>query len=307
MNRSRTDPASMLLHAALEQAVDSLAVRGKVDMRVHGARKALKRARAALRLLRPSLGSRVFKREDRALRDAGRKLSSVREAKSLIDAIELFKRSRELVRASGPALSTLSSELERHLEQARRTFADAATRRACTAMVKSARERLRHAAPASADAAALSVGLRHIYRSGRKALVRASKRRTVDALHGWRKHVKYLQASAAALHGRRNPSLRSVGEQCGDIAAWLGDDHDLANLRDVIIRAGMSRSDTAAVLAGIDAQRQQLQSDALACGARLFQEKPRAFIASATGKAQRAERSRQGRTKPRRISAGAKS
>jgi len=37
------------------------------DDAVHGARKRLKRARAALRLMRVALGNRVYRRENRAL------------------------------------------------------------------------------------------------------------------------------------------------------------------------------------------------------------------------------------------------
>ena len=47
---------------------------------IHGARKDLKKARAALRLIREELGEKTFKRENRALRDAGRLLSASRDA-----------------------------------------------------------------------------------------------------------------------------------------------------------------------------------------------------------------------------------
>jgi len=280
MIRTRTDPASALLQAALDQALSSLSRRGKVDARVHGARKALKRARAALRLIRPTLKRSAYQRENRALRDAGRELSPVRDAKALINAIKSFGGSRDLVRASGPALASLRGELEQRLDRARRQFADATTRRACATMIRSSRERLRRAAPVQADATMLRAGLLGIYRGARKWFAHASTRRTAKALHEWRKRTKYLQASAGALRGGRKSSLRKLVEQCGEIAAWLGDDHDLATLRNEIAHAGMSRSDTASVLAGIDQQRQQPQSRALACGAQVFGARPREFIAS---------------------------
>ena len=73
------------------------------DARIHDARKRIKRARAALRLLRDALGESVYQRENAALRDAARPLSEVRDAKILIDALdELARRQPQLDRnASG--------------------------------------------------------------------------------------------------------------------------------------------------------------------------------------------------------------
>jgi len=60
MKRQRSDPATALLRANLGKALDRLAESGKIDARVHAARKALKRARAALRLMRPALAFEVY-------------------------------------------------------------------------------------------------------------------------------------------------------------------------------------------------------------------------------------------------------
>src|SRR6478752_7051079 len=57
---------------------------------IHEARKDVKKARALLRLYREPLGRETFRRENRALRDAGRELSSVRDAHVLdatVDAL----------------------------------------------------------------------------------------------------------------------------------------------------------------------------------------------------------------------------
>ena len=55
---------------------------------IHGARKDLKKARAALRLIREELGEKAFKRENRALRDAGRLLSASRDAEVKLATLE---------------------------------------------------------------------------------------------------------------------------------------------------------------------------------------------------------------------------
>ena len=59
--------------------------------KVHEARKAIKKVRALLRLVRPSLG-RTYSAENRRLRDAGRKLSKLRDAAALIEVFDEFQK-----------------------------------------------------------------------------------------------------------------------------------------------------------------------------------------------------------------------
>jgi CHAD domain-containing protein len=60
-------------------------VRGEA---IHDARKRLKKARAALRLVRDRLGDAEYRRENEALRDAARPLSEIRDADVLIATLE---------------------------------------------------------------------------------------------------------------------------------------------------------------------------------------------------------------------------
>ncbi|MCW3057232.1 MAG: domain containing protein, partial [Solirubrobacterales bacterium] len=55
---------------------------------VHEIRKALKRLRALVRLLRHELGEEAFARESAALRDAGRRLAGARDAEVLLDTLD---------------------------------------------------------------------------------------------------------------------------------------------------------------------------------------------------------------------------
>jgi hypothetical protein len=122
-------------------------------------------------------------------------------------------------------------------------------------------------------------GLRKIYSRARKSLALASSERTPAALHEWRKRTKYLQTAAKALRGAGAPHLRKLVERTDDIAAWLGDDHDLATLRLEIERFAMPELDADAILGCIDDRRAKLQLDALTCGARAFRKKPGRFVA----------------------------
>src|SRR5438876_977921 len=77
-----------IVRKQLENVLESLTVRRLTDEKIHDARKRIKKARAALRLLRDVLGKGAYTRENAALRDVARPLSQVRDSKVLLDTLE---------------------------------------------------------------------------------------------------------------------------------------------------------------------------------------------------------------------------
>src|SRR4051794_31867359 len=78
-----------ILRKQVGKALEALNTDGPLaDEVVHDARKRLKKARALLRLLREALGPRIYRRENACLRDAGRPLTEVRDAKVLVDTFD---------------------------------------------------------------------------------------------------------------------------------------------------------------------------------------------------------------------------
>src|ERR1700741_1879848 len=57
------------------------------DTPVHATRKHLKKARAALRLVRKEIGRALFKRQDHCLRDVGRLISEIRDAEVRLQTV----------------------------------------------------------------------------------------------------------------------------------------------------------------------------------------------------------------------------
>lgn len=74
----------------LRKAVEALSGEAGLgpDEAAHDARKRTKKLRALLRLVRPELGDAVYRRENAALRDAARRLSPVRDAWVLVEALD---------------------------------------------------------------------------------------------------------------------------------------------------------------------------------------------------------------------------
>jgi CHAD domain-containing protein len=82
------DVASSVRACAREQLADAVRWLERADedpvVAVHEARKDIKKTRALLRLVRPTIGKRVYRRENDALREIGLALSGMRDADVLV-------------------------------------------------------------------------------------------------------------------------------------------------------------------------------------------------------------------------------
>ncbi|HYH49749.1 MAG TPA: CHAD domain-containing protein, partial [Acidimicrobiia bacterium] len=162
------------------------------DEATHDARKRTKKLRALLRLVRPVLDDDVYRRENRALRDAARELSAVRDAWVLVEALD------GLMTPAGDGLTGHSAApLRAALVQQHR---DLQTGRADTdtpgrAAVHYERVLARVGLWGVPDRGwkSLEDGLEAVVRAGRQHMARACSQGRAEDFHEWRKQVKYLR------------------------------------------------------------------------------------------------------------------
>jgi len=246
------------------------------DEGVHRARKALKRARANLRLLRPLVGERAYARENAALRDAARPLGAIRDARVIVETLEGI-----LEREKNASRRALLVKLRALLDEARTSAwaeiqASGTPAKSAAALDKAWRRVERRRVPRK-GASRLGEGLERIYRRGRSALADVRADCTPETLHEWRKHVKYLGHALDSLGGdaRRRPA--KIVKRLERLADALGDDHDLVVLEHEVLRRHARSNARAGLITAIAARRKALQSKALKAGRVLFKPKPRAF------------------------------
>lgn len=256
----------------IASAVSVLEKKRITDTDIHNARKQLKKARAALRLLRGAIGEIAYRRENAALRDAARPLGAARDSRVLVAALDTLGDRQQ---------STAKFRQVLRKEQT-------ATRRAVTAGVTAKqRASLRAVIKRSErwriqgdDWTVIGDGLARIYRGGRKKLAQAKDSRDTEHLHDWRKQVKYLWHQLQILQSLRPAKIGALADRCHKLADHLGDDHDLAVLRSKIeshATAFEHTRDLDDLLRRLDQRRVQLQDKAFALGARLFADKPQVF------------------------------
>ncbi len=96
---------------------------------IHETRKALKRLRALVRLLREELGEQQFKREHAILRDAARRLAGARDAEVMVGTLDaLLERHPRKLGRRRPLIELRKRLVAERAAAARRTLGDQATR-----------------------------------------------------------------------------------------------------------------------------------------------------------------------------------
>lgn len=277
----------------LKGAVD--AIRGgrhNVDDAIHQARKSVKRLRAILRLVRPEVGERVYRYENRALRNASRLVADVRSSAVAVETVgrlshrfsgslpvdvfddvgeRLDRRAlkiKERVLEDGDALGRLAASLERAQfrfagwpmgEDERKVYGTAI------------RDRFSSVGP----------GLAATYRQGRDRMDLAVGRPDATRHHEWRKSVKYLRYQVEVMSGLWPEVLGPTAAAMDRLGAYLGDENDLAELlRLLTVEPGLCPDPVERSLLAALAQhrRHELQKSAQILGMRVFAEKPGQFV-----------------------------
>lgn len=264
-------------HGFVQRAARRLAQDRLSDQQVHDARKNLQKSRAALRLLRETLGERTFHRENTMLRDAARTLNRARDARVLAEALQRLR-----ANGSGLQNDTGSSELEHLLrteqtEVQRELRDNGALEQQHGALQQLARRATRWRV-GKGGWSDLGPAFRRIYRSGRQAMPAEGTRPQDAALHEWRKRTKYLRYALQMLEPMRPSLLAPMVKEAHRLTECLGQHHDLSLLalkgRDFAQSSGVSM---AVLLDAIEQHQARLVSRALRCGARLYQMKPKAL------------------------------
>ena len=255
----------------------------KLDEAVHETRKRLKRLRASLRLERFALGDEVYRRENTAFRDLGKRMSAPRDAAVLIETLDALTE-RFADELPPERTAALRDQLEQNHKGA------VAKLRRARATIDGGRAELDEARVRSASWTydsegfeALRPGLKRIYRRGRRSMRAAADERADEHLHEWRKRAKDLWHALQILRPADPKRMKARADRAHDLSDLLGDDHDLAVLREHVATTAWPAEEEAsrsALLSVIDRRRASLQREAFKLGARVYGRRPKRFVRS---------------------------
>ncbi len=273
-----------LKRVILAQVDDAIAqLRGEAEDEpaeaIHEARKDMKKIRSALRLVRDDLGDDVWRHQNDHYRDVARTLSSFRDAEILVDALDgLGERFGSSARTR---LDGLREQLQREVADA---HADGSIERAMAtgAAALSAGRAATADLPLDGDGWKLiAPGIHRSYRRGRRRLRAVEDDSSVTNLHELRKRVKDLWYQLRLIAEADRVLIGSLADLTHDLSDHLGDDHDLALLRDEGARrerAFEDPGDQRFLSELIDRRRGELQFAAISLGERIYDRKPKKFV-----------------------------
>jgi CHAD domain-containing protein len=273
------DAARRCAREQLEEAVRQLSEEVDNDpvTAVHEARKAVKKERALLRLLRGALAKEQRDSANTTLRDAARGLSGVRDADVMIETVDRLadRFAGQLPEATYRAVSEML-EATRRLEN--RASGAATPSREAAQDLAGVLVRIDDWELRRGGWAALDDGLRRSYGRGHKAFRHAREDRSLESLHEWRKRVKDLWYHLRLLQPVCGRVVRGQVKTASRLADVLGGDHDLAVLNTTLDEIESDLAvDVDALRALIDHSRNELQTEAMRAGERLYAETPKQF------------------------------
>jgi CHAD domain-containing protein len=270
-----------LLTAQISRAVAHLSGQntsaGEDVSAVHETRKALKRCRSILRLVRPGLNKKVFQTEDHAFRSIARILSQERDRQVMAQTLTKLS-SQPRPQAEAEALKKASAALLNSPVQGAHHGDPESDARLALTMVEQAAESVRkiRITPPSLDT--LAAGFGATYADGRRAFKKAYRSGDDEAFHAFRKlvqhhwrHLNLLSPAWPQLMEVRVASARQLAE-------LLGDDHDLSILAERLGDSSLATLDPgcrAAVIAIARDEQARLRAEAQPIAGRLFAQRPR--------------------------------
>ena len=243
-------------------------------------------------MVRPEIGERVYRYENRVLRDAARGVAGVRDAAVAVETVNLLA---ERFQGALPidVFDDLAERLDRrYLRVYERIVVESGAVDELTATLVKARARFAGWPTGEAEKkvygtairnrfSAIGPGLGQTYARGRREMRRAIASPTAANFHAWRKRVKYLRHQTEILRPIWPEVVGGTATTLDDLGEYLGQEHDIAELIALLTvdpqlcPDPVERSLFAAVA---QHRRLELQTGARALGMRVYAEKPARFV-----------------------------
>jgi CYTH domain-containing protein/CHAD domain-containing protein len=277
------DALRRILKEQIATAVDQLSNESKpVDNAIHEARKCVKRARSALRLIRPAIPGR-FAEENLRLQQIGRKLSEFRDAQALMETLaDLEQNEIKGNRTNAGAKREFKNALDR-LSRRKKELSEAPHAKA---QIRSAARSLRESLESlgnlpfdGIDFSVLTNSFETTLKRGRKACSQAYSHPVAENFHEFRKRAKDLRYQLAVLTELWPEVLSGYSESAKTLEQYLGEDHNLAVLAEFLSGTGRNRNGFKIIADLVEKTQRKLRKKAGLLASRLYAEPRKAWNA----------------------------
>jgi CHAD domain-containing protein len=246
------------------------------DTPVHETRKHLKKARAALWLVRKEIGRGLFRQQDHCLRDVGRLISEIRDSEVRLQTVQQLQGITR--RHQRRNYQKLEQMLALELENFVAAFAEWHSQ--AIPMLKSVLDKTDNWAVDQFSCKQLRRAVQTAYKRGRNALAEAKKNPSTESFHLFRSEAKQLWYHLRILRPVNPVVLNNLTDELNSLGELLGRAHDLGFLGERL-RTEHGRSEWQRegqqLLAVIETSQSDLQRGARELGERFYTEHPRDF------------------------------
>lgn len=240
---------------------------------VHETRKHLKKARAALRLVRGEVKKRTWKREDRCVALVGEMISEVRDAEVRLETVRQL---RGFLRGKKRSFQETEELLAFELDSFLAAFSE--WPQEAEARLSETLERLKDWPLRKLGCKRVRRNVQRTYKRGRKVLGAAIEKMTTENLHAFRKCAKELSYQIRILRPLAPAILEELDDELKTIGECLGQLHDLAFVTQRLWSFGAGEKQGDRILSALIAVRtDELRTTAIALGERFYAERPRQF------------------------------
>ncbi|MCR9210311.1 MAG: CHAD domain-containing protein [bacterium] len=251
---------------------------------IHQVRKRCKKLRGLLRLVRPALG-KTYQKENKAIRDAARRISDLRDAQTTVDShdrlmtrfdkkIDRNAFASTRLRLAGNVQKIPNQRIDRELAKVRSELSDV-------------QRRVRKWKLDEKEYDAVRKGMIKTRKRAEKMLQEVMRDPTTKSLHEFRKRVKYHGYHLRLLRNVWSDALHPMERWSSDLGELLGEDHDLAVYRQSVLdrskkevkvsKNKVSKRHQRVLGKLVDHRRETLQSSSLTLGRKFFAESTDSF------------------------------
>ena len=246
------------------------------DTPVHEMRKHLKKARAALRLVRKEIGRGLFREQNRCLRDVGRLTSDIRDAEVRLQTVRQLQEASQ--RNGRGAYEKLEAMLMLELENFMAAFAE--WQKQAVPLLEQTGSAIDQWALNQFTCKQLRGAVQASYKQARKALAKATADPTTENFHAFRTKAKTLWYQLRILRPINPVVLKTLSDDLHSLGDLLGRAHDLSFLSERL-RSEHGKSqwqrEGHKLLAVIEVSQSDLQRGAAELAEHFFAERPRDF------------------------------
>lgn len=260
-----------------DQIISTIRSEISVHEKIHEVRKALKKLRAIVRLVRQCTSN--YSSENKFYRDLGRLVSEYRDKTAVLESLTRLNEcySDHLYNRTFNAFFN-SLELERKNYFKNHYEIEKPLEQITNEIEKHKVEFTGFEVESFED---ILPGIRKVYKRGARALKTVQTSATTENFHEWRKRTKYLRYQLEMLMTAWPHMITAWEESLHDLSDLLGDDHDYAVLSDKaseLQESGFkSPKEYELFLALVQYQRQKKQKEAIILGSKIYLDPPQLF------------------------------